>query len=169
VGGAVAILIARAQHPQQRCGVRNPPGPFGDRLSHAYQVGRHLRVDRVVADPRVAGEHDERRMPPHGLVHHPDAVAEADAAVQLDHGGPARRAGVAVRDADCHLLEGEDVAQRRIVSEGVEETLLDGPRIAEQKADVVGKQLLEKGEAAGADAPRWYPPAARGRLPPGRS
>src|SRR5690349_23905628 len=94
-------------------------------------------------------------MPPLGLVHHPDAVAQADARVQLHYGRPARRTRVAVRDAHRNrLLQGEDVLQSRVIGEGVEKTLLDGPRIAEQILDVICEQLFEDGVTASASARR---------------
>ena len=88
----------------------HPRRPLGDRLGDRDQIGRHLGVHRVVADAGLARDHDQRRLAPLGLVHHADAVAEADAAVELDDRRFLGRAGVAVgrRDRD-RLLQPEDV------------------------------------------------------------
>ena len=92
-------------------------------------------------------------MTPFRLVHHPDAVAEADAAVQLNNCGALGRPRITVRNADGHcLLERADVLQGRVTAEGIEEPLLDSPRIAEHVVDIVRKQLLAEGVAAGAPA-----------------
>ncbi len=66
--------------------------------------------------------------------------------MELDHGRPMPGAGIAVADGDGdRLLEGQDVPEVGIAAEGVEEPLLDGPRVAEDIADVIGEQLLEDG------------------------
>ena len=96
IGGVAAILIARRSTRSSEPGSTTRVDPLRHRLGHRDQVGRHLRVHRVVADARLAGDDDQRRVAALGLVHHADAVAEADAPVQLHERRPARRAGVAV-------------------------------------------------------------------------
>ena len=86
-----AILIARRSTRSTERRVDDPRRPLRHRPGHRDQVGGHLRVHRVVADARLAGDHDQRRAAALGLVHHPDAVAEPDAAVELDD----RRLGAA--------------------------------------------------------------------------
>ncbi len=51
-------LDRAAEHPQQRPRVDHPGCPLGHRPGHRHQVGRHLRVHRVVARCRT------RRRPP---------------------------------------------------------------------------------------------------------
>ena len=104
-----------AQHAQRRGRVDDARRPLRHRLRHRDEVGGHLGVHRVVADARLAGDHDERRPAALGLVHHPDPVAEPDAAVQLDERRLLGRARVAVGDPDRdRLLQRRDVAHLRV-------------------------------------------------------
>ena len=89
-------------------------------------------------------------MPAHGLVHHPDAVAEADAAMELDHGRTFGSAGIAVGDANRNrFLQAHDVVEIRELLECIEKSLLDGPRIAEHVRDAVGQKLFDHCKATG--------------------
>ena len=82
------------QHAQQRASGRRRASPtWSPARAIDDEVGGHLGVHRVVADARLAGDHDERRVAALGLVHHADAVAEADAAVELDDASAAASRG----------------------------------------------------------------------------
>ena len=149
IGGVAAILIARRSTRSVDDGSITRVAHFVTGLRHRDEVGGHLRVHRVVADAGLAGDHDERRVAALRLVHHPDPVAEADAAVQLDERRLLRRAGVAVghRDRD-RLLQRRDVPHVGVLAERVEEPLLDRAGVAEHVRDPVGEQLLDDREAS---------------------
>ena len=129
-----------------------------DRPGHCHEIRGHLGVHGLVAEPRVTGQHHERRVAAVGLVDHANRVAEADAGVELDDRRSLRGSGVPVghRYRD-RLLEGQDVGQLRVVAQGVKEALLGRARVPEHVLNAIGEQLFEDRKAPCAVSHRVCP------------
>ena len=95
-GGVAAILVQRAAGA---AGLRvgGARRVLGDRAGEGDEIEPHVRLQRVIGDTRLAGDHDQRRalLAKH-MIETAQRVAEADAGVDLHDGRLLRRQRIAV-------------------------------------------------------------------------
>ena len=141
-----------ADQPEQAARVGDARGVLGDRPGHVDQVHRHVGLERVVRDARLAGQHHHRRLPVQRVIEAAHGVAQADAAVQQHHAGPAGGLGVPVGGAHHRgFLKAQHVLDVGEAGDLVEQALLAGAGVAEQVTDPVGAQLFEQPPVPGGE------------------
>ena len=93
----------------------------------------------------LTGSDDEWRVGLQRAVDHPDAVAEPGSYMQVDDPRLAARLGIEARGADRHsFVQGNVVAQLRVIDETVEQRVLGGTGVAEDAVRAVCDEPLHE-------------------------
>ena len=134
-----------AQQAEQTTWMDNPGRVLGHRPRHIHQVRRHLGIHGVISDAGFTGQHHQGRVPAEGLVDHADGITQANAVMELDHGGflggPAIPVGHGHGDG---FLQRQNVLDIGEAGQGVKQTLFAASGVAEHIANVVSPELLQK-------------------------
>ena len=105
-------------------------------------LGEQEGLERQYRARLLSGDDQERRLVLGGGEHRPQGVTETGGRVQVDHGGVARRLGIAVGHPDRHhLLQGEHIA--KIGREVAEHRQFGRARVTEDRRRPKGAEQVE--------------------------
>ncbi len=157
----VRDLEGSVQHWRELVRVFDLNAPLDQRRGHRHEVVAEQGFAQPGACVLLAGRDHHRGVGLPCVVEHAEAVAEAGRHVQVDDSGDAGGLGVVVGGAQGDgLVQGEHVAQVRMVAEPVHQGALGRARVAEQEGDAVLGKGIEQDVAAAlgcvSGTDRWH-------------
>ena len=148
-GRIVRDLEGPVEDRRELVGAFDLDAPLDQRFGHCHQVVSEQGFAESGPGVLLPGGDDHRRVRLPGVVEHAEGVAEPWSHMQVDDSGDPGRLGVVVSGAQRHgFMQGEDVAQVRVVPEPVHQRTLGGAWIAEQERNAVLGQCLEQDVSA---------------------
>ena len=143
----VGLVEGAAESAGDLAGVGELDGPLGDRPDELGQIGHGLVH---LADIVVGGGDDHGCAGVEGVEHEGDAVGEPAVDVEADEGGATGSTGVGLGHAHGDaFLEGQEVANLRVVAKQVDDGRLAGARVAKDVLDALGLEHFKQRLLAG--------------------
>ena len=143
----VGLVEGAAESAGNLAGVGELDGPLGDRPDELGQIGHGLIH---LADIVVGGGDDHGCAGVEGVEHEGDAVGEPAVDVEADEGGATGSTGVGLGHAHGDaFLEGQEVANLRVVAKQVDDGRLAGARVAKDVLDALGLEHFKQRLLAG--------------------
>jgi len=138
--------LERAAHDQcELVGALDLDAPLGERRGHRHQVVPEHGAPQAQAGILLARGHHERRAGLEGVVEHAEGVAEPGRHVHVHHRDPPGGLRVVAGRAEGHpFVQRHDVAELRVVQQGVEDRALGGAGVAEDVLHPVPDQALHE-------------------------